>query len=191
MPSTPRIPTLRGPRVILRPWRQSDRDVFAAMNDDPRVMEFMVKRLARAESDAMADRIETCFAERGFGLWAVEIPGLADFAGFAGLWPVRPEIPCAPAVEVGFRLAPIAWGKGYATEGARLALAHGFEEAELREIVSFTAAINVRSQRVMQKLGLVFSGTFEHPAVPEGNPLRPHVLYRISAEEWRRSIAPG
>jgi RimJ/RimL family protein N-acetyltransferase len=155
------------------------------MNDDPSVMEFMLKRLTRAESDAFADRIEACLAERGFGLWAVEIPGVAEFAGFTGLWPVRPEIPCAPAVEVGYRLAPSAWGNGYATESARLALAHGFDVAGLSEIVSFTAVLNKRSQRVMQKLGLEFAGAFEHPAVPEGNPLRPHVLYRISAAEWR------
>jgi RimJ/RimL family protein N-acetyltransferase len=155
------------------------------MNADPRVMEFMLKRLTREESDAFADRIEACLVERGYGLWAVEIPGVAEFAGFTGLWPVRPEIPCAPAIEIGYRLAPVAWGKGYATEAAQLALAHGFGVAGLSEIVSFTAVFNKRSQRVMQKLGLVFSGSFEHPSVPEGNPLRPHVLYRISAAEWR------
>lgn len=185
MSSSPHIPTLRGLRVILRPWRPADRHAFAAMNADPRVMEFMLKRLTREESDAYADRIEACFAERGYGLWAVEIPGLAEFAGFAGLWPVRPEIPCAPAVEVGYRLAPVAWGKGCATEAAGLALAHAFGAAGLAEVVSFTAVTNTRSQRVMQKLGLVFSGTFEHPLVPVGNPLRPHVLYRITAAEWR------
>jgi RimJ/RimL family protein N-acetyltransferase len=185
MPDAHNTPTLQGPRVTLRAWRPSDRDAFAAMNADPRVMEFMLKRLTRAESDAFADRIEACLAERGFGLWAVEIPGVAEFAGFTGLWPVRPEIPCAPAVEVGYRLAPSAWGNGYATESARLALAHGFDVAGLSEIVSFTAVLNKRSQRVMQKLGLVFSGSFEHPSVPEGNPLRPHVLYRISAAEWQ------
>jgi len=190
MPDSPEITTLRGPRVILRAWRANDREAFAAMNADPRVMEFMLKRLTREESDAFADRIESCFAERGYGLWAAEIPGLAEFAGFIGLWPVRPEIPCAPAVEVGYRLATSAWGKGYATEGARLALAHAFDVAGLKEVVSFTAVLNKASQRVMQKLGLVFSGTFEHPSVPEGNSLRPHVLYRITAAEWRWAHKP-
>jgi RimJ/RimL family protein N-acetyltransferase len=185
MPQPSTIPTLRGPRVILRRWRQSDRDAFAAMNADPSVMEFMLKRLSREESDAYADRIEAHLAERGFGLWAVEIPGLAEFAGFIGLWPAKPEIPCAPAVEIGYRLAEVAWGKGYATEGARLALAYAFEVAGLKEVVSFTAVLNTRSQRVMQRLGLVFSGTFDHPSVPEGNPLRPHVLHRITEREWR------
>lgn len=179
------IPTLRGPRVILRAWRPSDRESFAVMNADPRVMEFFLKPLTRDESDAFADRIEACFAERGYGLWAVEVPGLAEFAGYIGLWPVRPDIPCAPAVEVGYRLSDIAWGKGYATEGARLALTHAFDVAGLTEVVSFTAVLNKRSQRVMQRLGLVFSGMFNHPSVPEGSPLRPHVLYRITGPEWR------
>lgn len=191
MPANPEIPTLRGPRVILRAWRPSDRKAFAAMNADPRVAEFLLKRLTREESDAFADRIEACFARRGYGLWAAEIPGLTEFAGFIGLWPVRPEIPCAPAVEVGFRLAEVAWGKGYATEGARLALAHAFEVAGLKDVVSFTAVLNTRSQRVMQRLGLVFSGTFEHPLVPEGHPLRPHALYRITEPEWRWNRSAG
>jgi len=185
MSTSPKIPTLRGPRVVLRPWRRSDRDAFAAMNADPRVMRFMLKGLTREESDGYADRIEACFAERGYGPWAVEIPGVTEFAGFTGLWPVRPGIPCAPGVEIGYRLAEIAWGRGYATEGSRLVLAHAFEVAGLHEVVSFTAVLNKPSQRVMQKLGLVFSGTFEHPSVPPGNPLRPHVLYRITAAEWR------
>lgn len=185
MASNATVPTLRGPRVILRGWRPSDREAFASMNADPVVMEFFLRRLTRDESDAFVDRSEACFAERGYGLWATEIPGLMDFAGYIGLWPVKPEMPFAPAVEIGYRLAAPAWGKGYATEGSRLALAHAFDVAGLEEVVSFTAVLNKRSQRVMQKLGLVFSGTFDHPSVPEGNPLRPHVLYRITGPEWR------
>jgi RimJ/RimL family protein N-acetyltransferase len=191
MPDANSTTTLRGPRVILRRWRPTDRPAFAAMNADSRVMEFMLKRLTREESDGYADRIEACFAERGYGPWAVEIPGVMDFAGFAGLWPVRPGILSAPAIEIGYRLAQPAWGKGYATEAARLALAQAFDVAGLKEIFSFTAVINQRSQRVMQKLGLVFSDTFEHPSVPEGNPLRPHVLYRITLDEWRAGRGAG
>lgn len=188
MPSIPEIPTLRGPRVILRAWRPLDRDAFAAMNADPRVMEFFPRRLTRQDSDAFADRIEAHFARTGFGLWAVEIPGLAEFAGFTGLAPAHPGVPCAPAIEVGWRLAPLAWGRGYASEGGRLALAHAFDALGLKEVVSFTAVLNKPSQRVMQRLGMIFSGTFEHPAVPDGHPIRPHVLYRITAEEWRWDV---
>ena len=185
MPGSPEIPTLRGPRIILRPWRPSDRDSFAAMNADPQVMEFFLRRLNRAESDAFAGRIEGHFTANGYGLWAVEIPGLAEFCGFIGLAPANPAVPCAPAIEIGWRLTSAAWGKGYATEGARLSLAHGFEVVGLKEIVSFTAVLNKPSERVMQRLGMKFDGTFDHPLVPEGHPLRPHVLYRLTADEWR------
>ncbi|HUG11800.1 MAG TPA: GNAT family N-acetyltransferase [Opitutaceae bacterium] len=187
MPDTPEITSLRGQRVLLRRWRTSDRPAFAAMNADPRVMEFMMKRLTREESDAFADRIDACFAERGYGLWAVEIPDVSPFAGFAGLSPVPADVPFAPAIEIGWRLAVEAWGHGYATEAARLALEHAFTRLGLTEIVSFTAVQNTRSQAVMQRIGLGFSGTFPHPRLPEGHPLRPHLLYRITAEEWRRN----
>jgi len=155
------------------------------MNADPKVMEFFLKRLTREESDAMVDRSEACFEENGFGLWALEIRGVVPFAGYVGFWPVLPEIPCAPAVEIGWRMSADAWGRGYATEAGRLALRFGFEKAGLDSIVSFAAVINTRSIAVMKRLGMRYEGTFEHPRVPEGNPLRPHVLYRIAADEWR------
>ena len=185
MTATPLNNELHGERVILRQWRPTDREAFAAMGADPKVMQFLLKMLSREESDAFVDRIEACFAERGFGLWAVEIPGLTEFAGFTGLWPAHPKIPCAPAVEVGYRLLPVAWGKGYATEAGRLALRFGFERARLDSIVSFTAVTNVRSQAVMKRLGLSHECYFDHPLVPEEHPLRRHVLYRIAATEWR------
>lgn len=185
------VDELRGERVLLRGWRPEDREPFAALNADPEVMRYFPKLLDRAESDAMADRIEACFETQDFGLWALEFPGKIPFAGFSGLWPAHPEVPCAPAIEIGWRLARTAWGLGYATEGARLSLAHAFDVCGLKEVVSFTAVLNVRSQAVMQRIGLVFTGTFDHPMVPEGNPLRPHVLYRITAAEWRGIACSG
>jgi len=118
---------------------------------------------------------------RGYGLWAVERKDTAGFIGYVGLWPATFPAHFTPAVEVGWRLAADQWGHGYATEAARAALAHGFDSLGLEEIVSFTSSVNVRSWRVMERLGMRrdANGDFEHPNVPEGHPLRPHILYRI------------
>jgi RimJ/RimL family protein N-acetyltransferase len=179
--------TLAGHRLRLRRWRDEDRDPFAAMNADARVMEFFPSTLGRAASDALADRIEAHFRERGFGLWAVEVPDVADFIGFTGLSVPRFEAPFVPCVEIGWRLAAQHWGKGYATEAARLALGYGFETLELSEIVSFTATTNLRSRAVMERLGMRRdpADDFDHPALSEGRPLRRHVLYRLASSRAR------
>jgi RimJ/RimL family protein N-acetyltransferase len=180
-------PTLRTARLRLRGWRDEDRAPFAAMNADPLVMEHFPAPLSRAESDALAERIERGFAEHGFGLWAVEIAGGADFAGFVGLSVPSFEAHFTPAVEVGWRLARDAWGRGYATEAAREALRFGFAEAGLAEIVSFTAPANARSIAVMERLGMRHDGAddFDHPRLPPGDRLRRHVLYRLRRDESR------
>ncbi|MFG1944751.1 GNAT family N-acetyltransferase [Nonomuraea sp. NPDC048826] len=168
-------------RLIMRRWRESDREPFAALNADPQVMEFFPASLTRAESDSLVDRIEQGFDERGYGLWALEVRKTGEFIGFAGLAMQTFEAPFTPAVEVGWRLARPAWGHGYATEAGRRAIEHGFGEAGLEEIVSMTAVLNVRSQAVMRRLGMTRdpADDFAHPFLAEGNPLRPHVLYRI------------
>jgi RimJ/RimL family protein N-acetyltransferase len=169
---------LETPRLLLRRWRDDDRDAFAALNADPVVMELFVSPLTREESDDFVDRIEAHFDEHGWGLWAVEVKQSGAFAGFVGLWPPS----WAPSLtEIGWRLAREHWGQGYATEGARAVLDDGFARLGLDEIVSFTTVTNVRSQRVMQKLGMTRNPAddFEHPNVPEGHPIRPHVLYRL------------
>jgi RimJ/RimL family protein N-acetyltransferase len=175
------ISNLRTERLLLRRWRDEDRHPFASLNADPRVMEHMPGLLTRAESDAAAARIEEHFAAHGFGLWAVEIPGVAPFAGFVGLSVPRFQAAFTPCVEVGWRLAAAHWGQGYATEGARAALAAAFGELGLEEVVSFTVPGNVASRRVMEKLGMARDPgeDFEHPTLPAGHPLRRHVLYRI------------
>tara|TARA_R110002049_G_scaffold188483_6_gene356962 strand:+ start:429 stop:1040 length:612 start_codon:yes stop_codon:yes gene_type:complete len=171
-------------RLRLRQWRASDFAPFAAMSADPRVMEFFPEVLRPAESHAMARRIRELIAARGWGLWAVEVRGGAHFIGFVGLHEPLAQLPFAPCVEIGWRLAPAFWGHGYATEAARGALAVGFEHVGLDEIVSFTSTANLRSQAVMQRIGMLPDGTFAHPAIAHGSPLREHVLYRTWREHW-------
>ena len=173
-------PTLRTERLVLRPWRPSDVAPFAALNADPVVMEHFPACLTHAETEALVARIDAHFARHGFGLWAVEVPGVTGFAGYVGLAVPRFEAHFTPCVEVGWRLARAAWGKGYATEGAREALDFAFGRAGLAEVVSFTALPNHRSIAVMERLGMVRDPDedFDHPALPEGHRLRRHVLYR-------------
>lgn len=167
-------------RLILRRWRDSDLEPFAALNGDPVVMEHFPGTLDRAASDAFVDRIEAAFDAHGFGLWAAEVAGGAPFIGFIGLAIVRFEAHFTPAVEVGWRLAKEHWGHGYAPEGARRALDVAFDELGLDGVVSFTTTSNHNSQRVMQKIGMTHdpADDFDHPNLPDG-PLRRHVLYRI------------
>ncbi len=152
------------------------------MNADRRVMEFFPAPLTRQESEAAAGRIRGHFDAHGFGLWAVELVGSAPFVGFTGLMPPRFGAAFTPCIEVGWRFAFAHWGQGYATEAGQAALSFGFEHLGLAEIVSFTATSNVRSQRVMQKIGMRRdpSADFDHPLIPEGHPLRRHVLYRAA-----------
>jgi RimJ/RimL family protein N-acetyltransferase len=183
---------LRTPRLHLRTWRDEDLPAFAAINSDPRVMEFFPKPLDRAETEAMVARIRDHFARRGFGLWAVEVPGIAEFIGFVGLSTPGFEAHFTPCVEIGWRIARDHWGHGYATEAALASLDFGFRELDLPEIVSFTVPANRRSWGVMERIGMTRSPSedFDHPFLPEGHPLRRHVLYRAvrprkSAEGFR------
>lgn len=172
--------TLQTERLILRPWKEEDKVPFAIMNSDPEVMEHFPALLTKEQSDQLYSRLSSFIQQNGWGLWAVEVPGVADFIGFIGLF--RPTFTShfTPCVEVGWRLARPFWGKGYATEGALKALDFGFNELKLDEIVSFTAYSNTRSQAVMQKIGMKhkLEDDFDHPLLAEGHPLRRHVLYR-------------
>jgi RimJ/RimL family protein N-acetyltransferase len=166
-------------RLLLRPFESDDLAPFAALNAHPLVVEWLGER-TRAESDVLAERINAEIGREGWSFWAVEVVGGEPFIGMVGLHRVDPSFPFAPAVEIGWRLHPAHWGHGYATEAAVASLDHGFA-AGLDEIVAFTAAGNVRSQAVMRRIGMAHdpSADFNHPAVPVGSPLRPHVLYRI------------
>lgn len=174
--------TLRTERLLLRAWRDEDRAPFAALNADPVVMEHFPSTLTREESDFMVERIGVRFAETGFYLWAVEVPGSEPFIGFVGLSAPTFDAAFTPCVEVGWRLAQAAWGHGYATEAARTAVVDGFGRLGLDEIVSFTATTNFPSQRVMQRLGMTHDPAedFDHPNMPDGHRVQRHVLYRLA-----------
>lgn len=179
---------LRTERLVLRPWTAADRGPFAALNADPEVMRYFMATLTREESDAVAQRVQDAFAEQGFGFWAVEVPGVTPFGGFVGLNRPRFSAHFTPCVEVGWRLGRRFWGRGYATEAARAALAYGFDELALDEIVAFAVEGNARSRAVMERLGMTHdpADDFDHPGVPAGHPLARHVLYRIGRAGFER-----
>ncbi len=180
------VPEVRTDRLVLRGWSAADRAPFAALNADPAVVEYLHGPLSPAASDALVDRIEAGWAEHGYGLWAVEVRADASFAGFVGLNRAGFEARFNPAVEVGWRLARPAWGHGYATEAGHAALGFAFDTVGLDEVVSFTTVANTRSRAVMERLGMRRDprDDFEHPALARGDPLRPHVLYRLDQTRW-------
>ncbi len=174
-------------RLFLRPWRDADREPFARMNADPRVMEFFPALLSAEESNAMIDRAEAHFARHGFGPFAAELHSTGEFIGYIGLAVPAFEAHFTPCVEIGWRLAVEHWGSGLATEGASAVLSHAFTTFALDEVVSFTVPANLRSRRVMEKLGMTHDPAedFDHPNLSVDHPLRRHVLYRL-----RRSLQP-
>jgi RimJ/RimL family protein N-acetyltransferase len=174
---------LTTPRLILRRWRDSDRQPFQVLNADPRVMEFMPGLLAPQASDELVARIEQHFDHYGFGPFAAELIDEKAFIGYIGLYTPSFEAPFLPAIEIAWRLSADSWGQGLATEGARAVLNYAFGTVGLANLVSFTVPQNLRSRRVMGKLGMTRDAAddFDHPSLPEGHPLRRHVLYRIAS----------
>jgi RimJ/RimL family protein N-acetyltransferase len=170
-------------RLWVRNWEKRDREPFARLNSDPRVMEFMPARLSRAESDLLVDRIENHFLKHGFGLYALELPQEREFIGFAGLSIPAFQAHFTPCVEIGWRLSAERWGRGLASEAAGAVVRFAFGSLALDALVSFTVPANVRSRRVMEKIGMTHdpADDFDHPLLPEGHPLRRHVLYRLHA----------
>jgi RimJ/RimL family protein N-acetyltransferase len=168
-------------RLLLRHWRKEDREAFYRLNTDTRVMQFMPACLTRAESDQLFQRISEHFRKHNFGLYAAESREGESFIGYLGLAVPSFEAHFTPCVEIGWRLSVAHWGRGLATEGARAVVKHGFGELRLDEIVSFTVPENLRSRRVMEKIGMTHdaSDDFDHPNLREGHPLRRHVLYRL------------
>lgn len=184
---------IRSDRLVLRRWREADLDPFAALCADPEVMEHFPAMLDRGESQAFIARAEQHFEDHGFGLFAVEVSESRAFVGYVGLVKVRFEAAFTPAVEIGWRLSRDAWGFGYASEAARAALAFAFEEVGLDEVVSFTVPANVRSQAVMERIGLrrARGQDFDHPALPSGHPMQRHVLYRLRRAAWSAAGSAG
>lgn len=181
--ATPRFDTLSTDRLLMRRWLESDREPFAALNGDQETMRFFPGTMNRAASDALVDTIESRFEEQGYGLWALEVVDTGEFIGFTGLNPMPDGTPGAGGLEVGWRLAKNAWHHGYATESAKAALMVAFDGLGLDEIWSMTSVLNEPSIAVMRRLGMSEAARFEHPRVPAGHVVRPHVAYRLTKAE--------
>ena len=174
-----RFDTIETKRLVLRRWQETDREPFAELNGDPETLVFFPSTLTRDESDALVGRIEARFDEHGYGLWALEIRETGQFIGFTGLAPMPDDVPGAGGTEIGWRLAKHAWHQGYATEAAVAARDVAFAGVGLPELWSMTAVLNTPSQAVMRRIGMTEAARFEHPRVPDGNTLKPHVVYHL------------
>jgi len=176
-------------RLRLRQWRDEDYVPFAAMNADPLVMAHFPRVLTREESDGMAERCRALIANRGWGIWAVELQATNQFIGFVGLHTPGYDLPFNPCVEMGWRLAKEFWGQGLAIEAAKECARVAFEQLNLDEIVAFTALSNQRSQAVMQRLNMTRTDeNFAHPAVDPASPLSEHCLYRLTRKVWQTTL---
>jgi RimJ/RimL family protein N-acetyltransferase len=185
-------PHLTTERLLMRGWLDTDRAPYAVLNGDPDVMQHFPSRLTPEQSDEMVDRMMAAWADRGFGLWAVERLDTSEFIGFVGLSVPMWQAAFTPCVEVGWRLGKQHWGNGFAPEAATAALGWGFENIEPPddEIVSFATEANLKSQRVMEKIGMhrAVGGEFDHPLLPNWVDRR-HVLYRINREQYAEHVA--
>jgi RimJ/RimL family protein N-acetyltransferase len=184
---------LRTRRCVLRPWKDSDLAPWCAMNADADVRRWFPSLATEEQALGEAGRCRDAIAQRGWGMWALEVPGVFPFAGIVGLNVPHYHAPWTPAVEIGWRLPRAAWGQGLATEAARAALGFGFIELGLREIVAITVPGNAPSRRVMSRLGMAHdeAGDFDHPRIDAGHPLRRHVLYRLRRDAWQRLATPA
>lgn len=177
--------TLSTDRIILRPWKDDDYTPFHIMSSDPQVHEFLPRFPDRSACDAFADKLRADFSRRGWGFWVLEQKESGDFMGISGMHEPGPEFGVGrPCVEIGWRLAPAFWGKGYATEAARAVMHFAFTELRLDELVSFTAVANKRSFSVMERLGMEREKVFDLLLMPPGDPNRPHYLYRLTRQQW-------
>jgi uncharacterized protein YaiI (UPF0178 family)/RimJ/RimL family protein N-acetyltransferase len=182
------LPVRRTARLMLRPWREEDRQPFAAMSADPEVMEHVGAPLSREESDALLDRLRARAAADGLGIWAVEDRQDKAFVGMVGLWVPDWEAPFLPGVELVGRLVRARWGQGLATEAARDALAWAFDGLRLPRVHAWTAPISRTSRRVMERIGMTEAGAFRHPGFAHDDPLGERVRYaadnpRLAAAE--------
>jgi len=176
-------------RLLLRQWRRRDFAPFARMCADAEVMRHFPNCLSQEESHQMANRITDLINERGWGLWAVEVPEVHNFIGFVGLHAPTVNFPFSPCVEVGWRLAREHWGNGYATEAATAALDYAFTRLQLYEVVSFTTTANTGSMAVMRRIGMRDTGeNFMHPGIDPSHPQCEHVLYKITRASWLRRL---
>lgn len=186
MAPTRTFDTIRTERLVMRRWKESDLEPFAALNADPETMVYFPSTVDRAGSDKFVDHMEAEFDELGYGLWALEVTETGLFIGFTGLHALPADVPGAGGMEIGWRLAKHAWHHGYATEAARAAQGVAFGGAGLDELWSMTAVLNEPSQAVMRRIGMSEVTRFEHPRVADGSPLKPHVMYHLARPAARR-----
>lgn len=172
-------------RLLLRQWQPSDLETFAKITSNPEVMQFFPKILNRQQSDELANQIKYLIEIKGWGLWAVELLETQEFIGCIGMHPQPSKFDFSPCIEIGWRLDPKFWNRGYATEGAHACLRFAFEELGFEEIVAFTAKHNLASQKVMEKIGMRFSHDFLHPDFDDHHPLREEKLYRIKKQDFQ------
>ncbi len=178
--------TLESDRIILRQWKDSDIPVFAELNADSEVMRYFPETRTEQQTRDMVSVVSAGINKTGWGFWAAELKKSGEFIGFVGLNAAPADLPFSPCVEVGWRLHRKYWGNGYATEAGKISLAYAFEQLELNEVVSFTTQSNVKSRRVMERLGMKNTGrNFKYPDVPADHPLSEHVLYSISNTQWQ------
>jgi len=185
-PQLPEIIELRTERLLLRQWRSEDMPGFADLNADPEVMEFYPELLSPQASNAGAEKFKLLISKNGWGFWAVESIPERSFIGLVGLHRPTYDLPFGPCVEIGWRLARVYWGKGYATEAARVCLEFAFNQLNLFEVYAFTSVPNMKSRAVMERLDMVnMQANFDHPMMPHDSPLREHVVYKIDKQQWQ------
>ena len=174
-------------RLILRQWRDQDRQPFAAMNADPQVMKYFPSTLTKEQSDALIDRFIEDIESSGWGFWAAQRIDSGHFIGFIGINYSADGLPFAPCVDIGWRLAQAHWGLGFATEGAKAAMDYAFNAINLSKVVSMTPVNNKASERVMKKIGMQKQQfTFMHPKLADGHPLQEHLLYSVTNDQWQQ-----
>ncbi len=189
MRDTP-LPIIKTKRLILRQWRDQDLEPYAKLNADPRVMELFPAIWTREESEASLQSARNHIEKYGWGKWAVSLRETDEFIGRIGLEEVGFQAPFSPNIELGYRIVYQHWGKGYALEGARAAVEYGFRRLNLKEIVAFTPIQNLRSQIVMQRIGMHHNpkDDFDHPKLPKEHKLNRHVLCRLKSSEWEKLV---
>ena len=177
------------PRLLLRRWKESDIAVFTKMNLDAEVMRYFPAPYSEERTKQSYDAIQEEFAKYGYSLYAAEEKSSGNFIGFIGFHWARFDADFCPCIEIGWRLDKDYWHKGYATEGAKACLQHGFDHLGFDTIYSFTAVKNLPSEHVMQKIGMHFYQFFDHPQVPDDHPLKPHVCYVISKNDMNSALS--
>lgn len=190
MPNHPNA-VIQTERLILRQWCDQDIDPYRKLNADPKVMEFFPNTWSQEASDISLKSARNHIEKYGWGKWAVSLLKTGEFIGRIGLEDVDFQASFSPNIELGYRIAYKYWGNGYAVEGAKAALEHGFRQLNLEEIVAFTPMQNMRSQIVMQRIGMHHSpkDDFDHPKLPKEHRLSKHVLYRLNKMDWEKQVS--